>query len=165
MKKFLRCLDELENWLEMIAMLLMVVIVFIQVVFRYCFNNALAWPEEIARYLFCWGTYLAVAISMRGDNNLRITILLDALGPVWRKRLNLACCFVNICFFLLLVWLTWDMTMQVRELDEKMISMDVGAWLAWLPLPFCFALITIQAIRNFYGIATGQIGMKSGGEE
>lgn len=157
MDKFFTWLDATVDWLEMIATCLMVIIIFVQVVFRYFFNNALAWPEEIARYLFCWGTYLAVSISMRGDNNLRITILLDALKDPWRKYLNLCCSAVNICFFFLLIYLTFDLAMEVRELDEMMISLPVPVWIAWAGLPVCFLLITIQAVRNFYLIATNQI--------
>ena len=79
MSKLFKYLDSVTDWLEVTATSIMVIAIFIQVIWRYFLNNALPWPEEIARYLFCWGTYLAVAISMRGDENLRITILLDAL--------------------------------------------------------------------------------------
>ncbi len=159
MEKFFKWLDTITDWVEMTATCLMVIIIFIQILFRYCFNSALAWPEEIARYLFCWGTYLAVSISMRGDNNLRITILLDALGRKWRKRLNMFCSFVNACFFMLLIYLTTDLTLQVRDLGETMISMSVPVWIAWAGLPICFSIITIQAIRNLYLIATDKIGI------
>lgn len=159
MNRFFEWLDRVTDWVEMIATCLMVIIIFIQILFRYCFNSALAWPEEIARYLFCWGTYLAVAISMRGDNNLRITILLDALSPKSRKRLNMFCSFINSCFFLVLIYLTGDITLQVRELGEAMISMAVPVWLAWAGLPLCFAVIALQAMRNLYLIATDKIGV------
>ena len=161
MRKIFLVLDDAIDWLEMIATCIMVLIIFLQVLCRYFFNNALAWPEEIARYLFCWGTYLAVSISMRGDNNLRITILLDALHEPWRKYLNLGCCAVSIGFFLLLIWLTADLTIQIKELDEMMISLPIPVWIAWAGLPICFLLITIQDIRNFYLIATNQIVHKS----
>lgn len=96
---------------------------------------------------------------MHGDNNLRITILLDALSPKSRKRLNMFCSFINSCFFLVLIYLTGDITLQVRELGEAMISMAVPVWLAWAGLPLCFAVIALQAMRNLYLIATDKIGV------
>lgn len=158
MSKLFKYLDSVTDWLEVTATSIMVIAIFIQVIWRYFLNNALPWPEEIARYLFCWGTYLAVAISMRGDENLRITILLDALPNPLRKTLNMLCCTVNILFFTLLVYLGFDITFQVKELEEYMVSMPVPIWYIWLGLPISFILITIQAIRNLFLIATDQIG-------
>lgn len=44
MNRFFEWLDRVTDWVEMIATCLMVIIIFIQILFRYCFNSALAWP-------------------------------------------------------------------------------------------------------------------------
>ena len=43
------------------ALGLMVVVILLQVVFRYIFNNALAWPDEAARFLMLWMTGLRLS--------------------------------------------------------------------------------------------------------
>jgi len=55
-----------------IAQALMVLVILLQVFFRYVLNNALAWPDEAARFLmlwmtglaapsaFCWGGFVAI---------------------------------------------------------------------------------------------------------
>ena len=41
-----------------IAIFLMVVVIMIQVFFRYVLNSALPWPDEVARFLMLWMTGL-----------------------------------------------------------------------------------------------------------
>ncbi len=42
--------------LAWIAIFLMVIVILLQVFFRYVLNNALPWPDELARFLMLWMT-------------------------------------------------------------------------------------------------------------
>ena len=48
-----------------VAMGLMVLIICLQIVFRYVFNNALPWPDEAARFLMLWMTGLIAPSAYR----------------------------------------------------------------------------------------------------
>ena len=43
----------------------MSIIIFIQVVCRYVFQNSLTWSEEMARYMFVWLVYFSVSYTAR----------------------------------------------------------------------------------------------------
>jgi len=58
-----------------------VVIAFLQVVFRFVLNNALSWPEEMARFAFVWCVFLAAAMVTRRSRHIAIDLLPRALGP------------------------------------------------------------------------------------
>ena len=63
---FDRFIDVLEWW-AMLLLVLMVVLVFLGVFFRYVLGASLAWYDEFASYLLVWLTfYGAVAASYRG---------------------------------------------------------------------------------------------------
>ena len=47
------------------ALALMVVVILLQVFFRYVMNNALPWPDEAARFLMLWLTGLMAPIALR----------------------------------------------------------------------------------------------------
>ena len=51
--------------LAWIAILLMVIVIIIQVFFRYVLNNALPWPDEVARFLMLWMTGLIAPSAYR----------------------------------------------------------------------------------------------------
>ena len=58
-----------------VAILLMVVVIMIQVFFRYVLNNALPWPDEDARFLMLWMTGLIAPSAYRWGGFVSIDIL------------------------------------------------------------------------------------------
>ena len=58
-----------------IAILLMVIVIIIQVFFRYVLNNALPWPDEVARFLMLWMTGLIAPSAYRWGGFVSIDML------------------------------------------------------------------------------------------
>lgn len=158
MNRIFRYVDSATEYLYMVMTAVMVLVIFLQVVCRYFFNHALPWPEEVARFLFCLSCYAALSISMRGDANLRITILLDNLPPRPKKWLNMACSGINILFFTLFSWLAQDIAWQIRDLGQTAVSMPFPIWVIWVGIALCAVLAALQAALNLYLIATDRIG-------
>jgi TRAP-type transport system small permease protein len=49
---------------------MMVVMVFGNVVLRYCFNDGIISSEELSRFLFIWITFLGAVVAMRENAHL-----------------------------------------------------------------------------------------------
>ena len=64
------------------ALALMVAVILAQVVFRYAFNNALAWPDEAARFLMLWMAALMAPSAMRWGGFVSIDMVPLALPRV-----------------------------------------------------------------------------------
>ena len=62
--------------LAWIAIGLMVVIILVQVLFRYGLNSALPWPDEAARFLMLWMTGLIAPSAYRWGGFVSIEMLL-----------------------------------------------------------------------------------------
>ncbi len=62
-----------------VALGLMVFVILLQVVFRYGFNSALAWPDEAARFLMLWMTGLVAPLAFRHGGFVAIDMLPRAL--------------------------------------------------------------------------------------
>ena len=63
-----------------------VVLMSLQVVLRFVFSEPQPWAEEINRYCFVWATFLGAAIAVAKGTHIRVTVLIDRLGPAWRAR-------------------------------------------------------------------------------
>ena len=57
----------------------MVLVILLQVVMRYVFNNALAWPDEAARFLMLWMTGLIAPSAFRWGGFVAIDMVPRAL--------------------------------------------------------------------------------------
>lgn len=55
----------------------MVLMVFLQVVNRYYFNNPLSWTEEVARILFIWITFLGTYWAMSINSHIGVSSFID----------------------------------------------------------------------------------------
>ena len=73
-----------------LALAVMVLVILAQVFFRYILNNALAWPDEAARFLMLWMTALMAPSAMRWGGFVSIDMLPSALGRVASRLLTLA---------------------------------------------------------------------------
>ncbi len=71
------------------ALALMVLVILAQVFFRYVLNNALAWPDEAARFLMLWMTALIAPSAMRWGGFVSIDMLPRALPRVPSLTLGL----------------------------------------------------------------------------
>jgi TRAP-type C4-dicarboxylate transport system permease small subunit len=58
-----------------ICLAVMVVAILIQVFFRYVLNDALPWPEELARFLMLWSTGLMIPTAYRRGGFVSIEML------------------------------------------------------------------------------------------
>ena len=72
----------LGRHVSVVALALMVVVILTQVFCRYVLNNALAWPDEAARFLMLWMVGLMAPSAMRWSGFVAIDTLPSALPRV-----------------------------------------------------------------------------------
>jgi TRAP-type C4-dicarboxylate transport system permease small subunit len=88
------------SWLIALALAVMVVLVFTNVVLRYAFSSGITVSEELSRWLFVWLTFLGAIIAMREGAHLGSDTLVSRLPLVGKK----------ICFVLghlLMLFVCW----------------------------------------------------------
>ena len=77
--------DKLEAVLCIILLSVMTVVVFIQVIMRYVVQDALAWSEELSRYLFVWLIYLGIPLGAKHMKHIKIEAPLSLFPRKARK--------------------------------------------------------------------------------
>jgi TRAP-type transport system small permease protein len=101
-----------------IALSLMVVMVFGNVVLRYLFNSGIAFSEEASRWLFVWVTFLGAVVALHERGHLGTDFLTGRLPPAGKKL----CLAVGY----LLMLLTCSLVFQ-GSLEQTKINWDVSA--------------------------------------
>ena len=79
-----------------IAIFLMVVVIMIQVFFRYVLNNALPWPDEVARFLMLWMTGLIAPSAYRWGGFVSIDMLERFLPKIISTLLTLFLLIISL---------------------------------------------------------------------
>ncbi|MBL55407.1 MAG: C4-dicarboxylate ABC transporter permease [SAR116 cluster bacterium] len=93
--------------LSVCAMGLMVLIILIQVYFRYVLNNALPWPDEAARFLMLWLAGLMGPIALRQGSMVAIVGVQSLLPGFICKVLIFNLLLISFAVLLVAVKLGW----------------------------------------------------------
>jgi TRAP-type C4-dicarboxylate transport system permease small subunit len=95
-----RCVE----WLMVIALALIVILVFSNVVARYGFGSGFAGAEELSLLLFLWLVFLGSILALRQRAHLGME-LVQALLP---RSIRRVCAVISHCLILYVLWLFFD---------------------------------------------------------
>ena len=84
-------LDHVEEFFMIPLIFAMSIIIFIQVVCRYVFQNSLTWSEEMARYMFVWLVYFSVSYTARREKHIRIDAIESNINRSEERRVGKEC--------------------------------------------------------------------------
>ncbi len=94
-----------------IALALMVVVILLQVFFRYVLNSAMPWPDEAARFLMLWMTGLIAPVAYRSGGFVAIDMLELALPKRLGAFLGLTLLVLSTLVLISAIGFGWSHTM------------------------------------------------------
>ena len=145
--------------LAWIAIFLMVIVILLQVFFRYVLNNALPWPDELARFLMLWMTGFIAPSAYRWGGFVSIEMLPQLLPKFLENMLIIFLLVLSLTILLIgfqlglqhikIGWIFNSSSLKVRlDLiggEQKSIKL---AWM-YMSLPvgiFLLILVNIELI-------------------
>lgn len=123
LKKLLR--QPLEFSLAFILVLI-VVVTFTQVLFRYVFHLSLAWSEELARYLFLWLASLTAAYAFKTRSHFALRFLVNALNKKFQKIVQTLVVFIISAFLIVFIWKAIEFTIRMSKKVSPSLQMSMA---------------------------------------
>jgi TRAP-type C4-dicarboxylate transport system permease small subunit len=111
----------------------MVAAIFIQVMARYVFDNALSWPEELGRFVFAWIVFLAAASVTRDDQMLSLELLYRWIPEKWGQALKLL--VSTVCFLLLIIVFKGGYELTLRQSSQISTALEIPMWIVYMGIP------------------------------
>ena len=157
----LRVIDTLSRAVSAVmavALMIMVVLVFGNVVLRYGFNSSITVSEEVSRWLFVWITFMGAVVALREHTHLGTDVLVSRLPPRGKK----------ICFALAHLTMLYVCYLVFRGgVEQTRINMDVLAPTTQLPMAvvhaagvaFSFAAAVVLLI-DLWLLVTGRVSQE-----
>jgi TRAP-type C4-dicarboxylate transport system permease small subunit len=113
-----------------VALFVMVVLVFGNVVLRYAFNSSITISEELSRWLFVWVTFLGAVVAVRERAHLGTDALVARLSPAGKK----VCLVLGHLAMIYICWLVFQ-----GSLAQTRINLDVLAPASQWPVAIVYA--------------------------
>jgi len=90
-----------------LALAVMALMVFGNVVLRYAFNSGIAVSEELSRWLFVWLTFLGAMVALREHAHLGTDMLVSRLGRTGKRVCMVLSQLLMLFCTALLFWGSW----------------------------------------------------------
>jgi len=153
-----RWLDRACRLIEAIialALAVMVVLVFGNVVLRYGFNSGLTVSEEVSRWLFIWMTFLGAVVALREHGHLGVDMVVQKLPPIGKK----ACLVLSHAVMLFTVWLLFTGSVAQAKINWDNAAPVTGASMAivYLSCTVFAVLAAIVLVYDLYRLVTGRL--------
>jgi TRAP-type transport system small permease protein len=126
MQKVINGYCRLLEVLIALALAVMVVLVFGNVVLRYAFNSGITVSEEVSRWLFVWLTFLGAIVALKEHGHLGSDMLVSRL-PTGGKKLLLV---IGHVLMLYITWLLFTGSLAQAKINWEVEAPVTGASVA-----------------------------------
>ena len=131
---FIRRLTRFVEWMLVAFSILIFVVVFLQVLFRYLLRQPLFWSEELPRYLLIWMSFLAAALAQKTDAHINITLCLAPLSARARQALKILTDVIVLAFLWILIYSGGLVTSITAHHRSTALQIPMGVVYAALPV-------------------------------
>ena len=150
MLRIIQWLDRhFEESVIFIALSSMSIIITLQVIMRYVFQESLAWSEEVSRYLFIWLIYIGISYGVKKDAHVAVTVLDFALNPKQQKYLQVLTTIIFFLFAVAIFWYGRSVCSTIARLGQHAPATDLSMWLVYAAVPTGFLLTCVRLVQKF----------------
>ncbi|PIC80004.1 C4-dicarboxylate ABC transporter permease [Sporosarcina sp. P18a] len=143
---------KMEEWLLIISTLFIVVLVFLQVLARYVFNISVGWSAELARYLLIWITWISMSYTIRKNDHIKITFLVDRLPVNVQKIVQVIVILLWSVFAFVMAIVGTQVVQTIKLMGQKTSTLDLPMWVVYLIIPIGGVLMLIRLVQRLYFI-------------
>ena len=141
----------LSNPLEItlcVVLAAIVLVTFLQVLFRYVIQTSLGWSEELARFLFMWFAALGAGYAFKTKSHFALTFLVGRLGPSSRKGMGTLVVMVVSAFLLVFTYQAVVYVVSVR--NQIAPSLRISMAIPYSSAAVGGALMLYFVVRNWW---------------
>lgn len=131
-----------------VALAVMSVIVFANVVLRYTTGDSILWSEEVARYLMIWLTYLGIGPVLRLGGHMAIDTLQAGLGEPRAKILRALIVALMLAFCVVMVLVGIDFVDRTSVQSTPVTDIPFSFIAAAIPVGFALSIWHLLAVAG-----------------
>lgn len=139
----------LEELICCVALIVIAISVFSQVIARYVFEVALHWTEEVAAISMVWAVYMGASLCVRERFHIRILVAVQSL-PTGMGRIVIFIADLLWAFFcLFMVRVSWDYLAVLWKFASHSPSLGINQFYPQSILIIGYALMLVRLIQTY----------------
>ncbi len=154
--KIVKWLDaHLEEVLLAALLVGITVVVILQVICRYIFNNSLSWSDELARFLLVWSCFLSTSFCVKKHISIKIDQLQNAISPKAARILRLVRHAVVFIFCVRMIPYAFTYVQQAIRSGAASSALHLPMYFIQSAPLVGFALLALRTAQAFIEVLKG----------
>ncbi|WP_422448002.1 TRAP transporter small permease [Thermoanaerobacterium sp. DL9XJH110] len=149
---FLKKIDEFFEKINItigsILVIAMVVVVVLQVYYRYVLHNSLSWSEELARCIFAWVTFLGADIALRKGAHIGLDLIEKKLNNGQKTVLKYIKNFI-IGFFSAAMIKTGIEVVSIT-MSQNLPALQIPTGYVYVAIPFAGMTMLLHVVYDTF---------------
>lgn len=150
-KQWKKVLHELDLYIAVICLAVLIAITFAGVFTRYIFNSPFTWQDEVQMMLFLWVACFGGSAAFRTGGHIAIDLLVDFFPQKIQRIIDVLIWFISAFVLGFLAWNSMGFVYQQMADNRLTDVLKFPRAIVYAPLPICSALMII-----FFGMTTLQ---------
>ncbi len=155
-ERFFKSVDRIVGALAGGALLVIMVVLFVNALGRYVVGISFIGGEELARYLMVWLTFLGSYLLVRNGGHVSIDLAMHTFPPRFQRFLKLA---INLFGAIVLGYVAWfasEFAMQILASGQMSSSLPIRKGWLYMSLPVSASLMAAAFLWNAVGGGPGE---------
>ncbi|MFA9393589.1 MAG: TRAP transporter large permease subunit [Halodesulfovibrio sp.] len=147
-------LNTIESTIVFFGLMFSIGLATVQCLYRYIIvylsdePSSIIWLEELARFVFVWTSYLAISITIRNRESIRMGILVDALPERGQQIAAIASDILFLVFASYIGYLGTNQIQMLIRLPQIAQALQIPYFIPYLILPVGFGLIVLRLVQR-----------------
>ena len=141
-------LNTFEIYIGVVFFVAITILLFVQVVSRYCLGHSIAWTEELAQIMFVWMLYFGIAAAVRKRKFLRIEFVLDRVPPSWKRAMLILANVIQALFNIIMIQPVCSIISNMGAAKTSLLRIPKSV--AYGIIPVMLTLTTIRIVQEIW---------------
>jgi TRAP-type C4-dicarboxylate transport system permease small subunit len=116
-----------------LLMLVMAILMFTQVVLRFCFGNPFTWAEELLRFMYIWLVFLGLPVAVYYNDLTRFDLLQMSLKGNAKKILETGIHIISNIMLYIIAWGAFRLL--IRQINQRATTIPVSMSVIYMVIP------------------------------
>lgn len=148
LKKIGSFYNHIEEIFLVICIAVMVVVIFLQVVMRYAFNNSLSWSEELARFLFVWASWMGISFGQKKGEHITITLVSNRFKGKSKAVFLAIGDVLTLAILAVLLVKGIEVTDRIAGMATTTAALHMPKWIMYASVPLSCMLMGIRVFKK-----------------
>jgi TRAP-type C4-dicarboxylate transport system permease small subunit len=141
-----RFLTHFEEIVATSALAILLVVMSLQVISRYVFDDPFSWTEEVSRHLYIYMVFFGASAAIRDRSHVAVNMAVAYLPALPRLLLALGMNALILGFLGVMIWAGWSLVQ--RNLDVPTVTLEIPFAMVYAVIPVTAALMIWRTIAQ-----------------